>query len=202
MGGGVCAQNICYHVAAFRDSFNLICNITIFWTSWVSTYWHYPQGRRGGGGRGSAGKIFATILLHFVIPFNLKCNMTISWKSWIFIFWPHPLGPLGRGGQRAKYLLTCCCIRDALYFDMQHDHVSNILNFDLLTPSASVLGGVCQLNICYHVAAFRDSILFDMQHDHVLNKLNLAYWPHPQGGWGGNCLQNASCYISWFTFIA
>ena len=25
---------------------------------------------------GSAGKIFATMLLHFVIPFNLICNMT------------------------------------------------------------------------------------------------------------------------------
>ena len=26
---------------------------------------------------GSAGKIFATMLLHFVIPFNLICNMTM-----------------------------------------------------------------------------------------------------------------------------
>ena len=34
------------------------------------------RGGRGGGGE-SAGKIFATILLHFVIPFNLICNMTM-----------------------------------------------------------------------------------------------------------------------------
>ena len=30
-GGGVCWQNICYHVAAFVIPFNLICNMTIFW---------------------------------------------------------------------------------------------------------------------------------------------------------------------------
>ena len=29
-----------------------------------------------GGGWGSAGKIFATMLLHFVIPFNLICKKT------------------------------------------------------------------------------------------------------------------------------
>ena len=31
----------------------------------------------GGGGGGSADIIFATMLLHFVIPFNLICNMTM-----------------------------------------------------------------------------------------------------------------------------
>ena len=30
-----------------------------------------------GGGGGSADKIFATMLLHFVIQFNLICNMTM-----------------------------------------------------------------------------------------------------------------------------
>ena len=29
-GGGVCWQNISYHVAAFVIPFNLICNMTIF----------------------------------------------------------------------------------------------------------------------------------------------------------------------------
>ena len=28
-------------------------------------------------GEGGAAKIFATMLLHFVIPFNLICNMTM-----------------------------------------------------------------------------------------------------------------------------
>ena len=31
----------------------------------------------GGGGGGSVGKIFATMLLYFVIPFNLIGNMTM-----------------------------------------------------------------------------------------------------------------------------
>ena len=29
-GGGVCRQNIYYHVASFMVSFNLICNMTMF----------------------------------------------------------------------------------------------------------------------------------------------------------------------------
>ena len=29
-GGGVCRQNICYHVAAYLIPFNLICNMTMF----------------------------------------------------------------------------------------------------------------------------------------------------------------------------
>ena len=33
--GRVCGQNICYHVAASVVSFNLICNMTIFWKSLI-----------------------------------------------------------------------------------------------------------------------------------------------------------------------
>ena len=32
---GVCGQNICYHVAAKVDSFNLICSMFIFWKSLI-----------------------------------------------------------------------------------------------------------------------------------------------------------------------
>ena len=35
--GLVCGQNICYHVAASVVSFNLICNMTIFWKSLILT---------------------------------------------------------------------------------------------------------------------------------------------------------------------
>ena len=59
------------------NQFNLMCNMTMFWKSWILTFW--PPGSLGG----SAGKIFTTMLLHFVIPFNLICIMTIIWKSWI-----------------------------------------------------------------------------------------------------------------------
>ena len=41
---------------------------------------------------GSAGKIYATMLLHFVIPIDFICYMTMFWKSWIMTFWTHPLG--------------------------------------------------------------------------------------------------------------
>ena len=63
------------------------------------------------------------------------------------------------GGLRAKYLLPCCCIRDSLLFDMQHDHVLKKLNFDLLTPtpgSGAGVGwsGVWGAKYFYHAAAF------------------------------------------------
>ena len=41
--------------------FNLICSMTIFWKSWILTYCSHPWGCRG---RGSPGKILATMLLH------------------------------------------------------------------------------------------------------------------------------------------
>ena len=51
----VCRQNVCDHSAAFVIPFNyLICNMTMLWKS--------------GGGEGYEGKIFATMLLLFVIP--------------------------------------------------------------------------------------------------------------------------------------
>ena len=44
--------------------------------------------------------------------------------------WDH-----GGGG---KYLLPCCCIRDYIKFDMQHDHFLKKLNFDLLSSTLRV----------------------------------------------------------------
>ena len=37
---------------------------------------------------------------------------------------------------------------------MHHDHILNKTNFDLLTPSVRLGGGVCGQNICYHVVEF------------------------------------------------
>ena len=37
-GGGVCWQNIPYYVAACVIPFNLICNMTIFWRSWILSF--------------------------------------------------------------------------------------------------------------------------------------------------------------------
>ena len=58
--------NICYQDAAFMIVFNLICNMTMFWKSWILTN---PQGRGWGG-------LQATMLL-------------ISWSSLIwYATWP------------------------------------------------------------------------------------------------------------------
>ena len=56
-------QNIYYRVAAFAILFlNLICSEKVEFDL-------LTQSLGEGGGRGSAAKIFATVLLHFVIPF-------------------------------------------------------------------------------------------------------------------------------------
>ena len=60
--------------------------------SWILTYWPHRQGQ----GRGSAGKIFAAVLL-YIWFFNLICNMTIFW---IIKFWPtDPIPRVGGGGR-------------------------------------------------------------------------------------------------------
>ena len=48
---------------------------------------------------------------------------------------------MGGGGLQAKYLELCCCNRDSLKLDMQHDHVLKKLNFHLLTPTPGHSGG-------------------------------------------------------------
>ena len=65
-GVGWCGQNICYHVVAFRDHVRKKMNFGRLTPS--------PMVFVAGG---SAGKIFATMLLHFVIPFDVISNMTV-----------------------------------------------------------------------------------------------------------------------------
>ena len=45
--GCVCGQNICYHVAASIVSFNLICNVTIFWKSLILALAPSPKSTQG-----------------------------------------------------------------------------------------------------------------------------------------------------------
>ena len=59
-GDGVCKQNICYHVAAFVIPFNLIFQHDIVLKK--LNFDLLTPSIRGIGG--SAGKIFATMLLH------------------------------------------------------------------------------------------------------------------------------------------
>ena len=97
-----------------------------------------------GVGWGSAGKLFGTMLLHFMILFNLICNMTLFQKSFNFYILTPSIG--SRGGRPAiKIFTTMLLYRDFLLFGVQHDHVLKKLNFDLLTPSFRVVGEECLL---------------------------------------------------------
>ena len=62
---GVCGQNICHHVAALVIPFNLICTMTMFLKK-LNFDLLTPPPWSGGEGWGSTGKIFSTILLHFL----------------------------------------------------------------------------------------------------------------------------------------
>ena len=69
-------------------------------------------------GWGSAGKIFATMLLHFVIPFFMHHDLVLKMLNFD-LFDPIPMvGGGGEGGRGMSmwpnYLLPCCCIRDSL----------------------------------------------------------------------------------------
>ena len=56
MGGSV-GKNICYHVDAFLILFNLIRNMTIFWRSWILSFWLHPLSPPRGSDRGLWSKI-------------------------------------------------------------------------------------------------------------------------------------------------
>ena len=64
-------QNIWYHVAIFLDSF-----LFDMQHDHVLKKWNFDRLTPWVRG-GSASKIFATMLLYFMIPFNLVCNMTM-----------------------------------------------------------------------------------------------------------------------------
>ena len=98
--GGVCRHNSCYHFAAFVIPFNSICNMSMFWKSWILT----PSPRVCE--EGSAGKKNATMLLHSWFPFIWYATWHCSEKV---EFWP--FDPKGQWGcLLAKYLLPCCYI--------------------------------------------------------------------------------------------
>ena len=181
MGGRVCGQNICHHVAAFRDSLlndkqhDCVLKKLNFDPLTPSS--------------GSGGKIFATMLLQSCFSFIWYAKWPFSEKLNFDPLTPSPGPGWGWGALHAKYWLQCCCILWFPFSDMQHNRVLKKLNFDPLTPSPGSWGGggglrTKYLNICYHVAAF--VILFD----HVLKKLNFD-----------PLTPSLCCCISWFPLI-
>ena len=92
---GVCWHYICYHVAAFLIPFNLICNMTMFGKGWILTVWPHPRVR------GSADKIFATMLLHVLFPLIWYATWPCSEKV---EFWPfEPTPYVNPGGRRQAF---------------------------------------------------------------------------------------------------
>ena len=155
------------------------------------------------GGGGSADKIFATMLLHFVIPFNLVCNMTIFWKSWILTYGPIPM-VLGEGvcGQNIFYNVAVFVILFNLICTVTIFWKK--LNLNLLTPSlaSGMTAGKIFATMLLHLWL---SLIWYITWP-CSEKVDL--WPsdsNPQGrGWGswvGVCgakyLLPCCCWKSW-----
>ena len=88
-GGGVCRQNICSHVATFRDSNKLI---------WYMQHDHVLKKlnvdlltpRIRGGGLQTKYLLPCCYILWFHLIWY--ATWTMLWKSWILTYWPHPQG--------------------------------------------------------------------------------------------------------------
>ena len=142
------------------------------------------------GKRGIRWQIFATMLLHLVIPFSLICNMTMLWKSYFDLFTQSP-GSGGGGfcGQNicdpvAASLNTWISI---IIWKMTMFWKSWILTFD---PNSRVVGGGgWWQNICYHIAA---SVILTAKSS-PLNQI--SYFLHER--WLAATKQHVYCKIPW-----
>ena len=160
----------------------------IWYATWLCSekdeFWPInPIARVRGGGGGYAAKIFASILLHFVIPLILICNMTMFLKSWVWSIDPIPRvkgGGEGVCGHNICYHIAVFVIPfnlicnmtmfwKKLYFELFEPSLrireygggwglqaKLLLPFD---PNPRVRGAcgwvwVCRENNCYHAAAF------------------------------------------------
>ena len=159
---GVCGQIICYHVAAFVILFNLICNMTVFWKSQILTYWSHLQGDGEGG---SAGKIFATMLLHLWFSLIWYATWPCSEKVKFWLIDPISRGVGGWGGGSAGKIFATMLLH--LWFSLIWYATwpcSEKVKFWPYDPISRGWGhgegGVGGQNICYHVASF--VILFNL----------------------------------------
>ena len=109
--GEVCRQNICDHVAAFQIPFhNLICNMTMFWKSWIWPKDPIPGGRGGGGGP-QPKYLLLCCCISWLPLFDMQ-QWPRSEKGWILTYWSHPQGR-GRGAAVKIFGTWCWCILDS-----------------------------------------------------------------------------------------
>ena len=135
-GGGVCWQNICYHVDAFVIPFNLICNMTIFWKSWILTCWPHPQGQICG-----QNMALATVRSKAVVLLLIQCWLLLPlWDSVIVLCFA------------VRYCMSILVLQSSwwereswlLYFDCLPD-----VSWLLCRSSSRCNGFVCSLWLCF-----------------------------------------------------
>ena len=157
-GSRVCGQNICYHFCCIRDS--LLFDMQ---HDHVLKKVNFDLLREE-----SAGKIFATMLLHLWFFLIWYAHMTMFWKR-VLTFWPHPQG-LGGGlcSQNICYQVSAFVIPFNYVCKMTMFWISWILTcwpqplsplrgsatgfqskITLGVGGGGGLGGVCKQNICY-----------------------------------------------------
>ena len=124
--GEIFAAKLLHFVVPFKS----ICNMTMFWKSWILTYWPHPRGGGLGEGVCLAKKMLPCIN---AILFNLICNTTMFKKK--LNFNQLTTSP----GESGKIFATMLLQSWFVLFDMQHDCVLKKL---ILTPTTGSGGRV------------------------------------------------------------
>ena len=155
-GGGLRAKYL-FHVAAFVIPFNLICNMTMFWKSWIKTCDSIPGSGGGGVGGGICGQSSCYHVAACGIPFNLRWYATwpCSEKDG---FWPHSLGRGGGGvvvvGGGDDQNICCHVAAFVIPFNLIWYATWPCSEKVEFGPHPQGWGEVCGQNMSYHVAAF------------------------------------------------
>ena len=168
------------------DIYFFICNMTMFWRSWILSFWPQPLSPLRGSDRGLWSKI----------TFDMFHIYYTSWHK----FW-HLDPSVGRGGSLlAKYFLPCCCICDSSLIWYVTGPCSEQVEFWPIDPKGWVGGGVCRQNICYHFAAL--VIYLNLMCNMFMFWKSCILTLRPPvlagggGGGGGVCWQNIPYYVA------
>ena len=146
------------------------------------TYWTHPQGQGGGG---SAGKIFATMLLHSWFPLTWYATWPCSEKV---DFWPLNPSPQAVGEGSAGKIFVTMFLHFIIPFNMICNETMFWKSWTLTYwPHPLVSwgrGGVCGHYICYHFVAFCDRFNLICNMTMFWKSWLLTFWPHHPGSRG------------------